>query len=46
MAATEKNGELTYIDENGNEYVLFPKTKIECVDGLEEALKAIPATVE
>lgn len=46
MAVYEKNGELTYVDENGDEYVLHPKTKIECVEGLEEALKAIPATVE
>lgn len=46
MATYEKNGQLTYVDENGNEYVLYPMTQIECVEGLEEALKAIPATVE
>lgn len=46
MATYEKNGQLTYVDEDGNEYVLSPMTKIECVEGLEEALKAIPATVE
>lgn len=39
MATIEKNGELTYVDENGNEYVLHPKTKIECVEGLEETIE-------
>lgn len=34
----EENGQMTYKDDVGNEYLLFPKTKIECVDGLEEEL--------
>lgn len=38
MATYEKNGKLTYVDEQGNEYVLFPKTKIENVDGLLDSL--------
>lgn len=38
MATYEKNGQMTYKDEDGNEYLLFPLTKIECVDGLEEQL--------
>ena len=46
MATYEEKGQMTYKDEEGNEYLLFPMTKIECVEGLEEALKAIPATVE
>lgn len=36
--AIEKNGQMTYVDEAGNEYLLFPKTKIPQVEGLESAL--------
>ena len=38
MAVTENMGVMTYIDTNGNKYILYPVTKAECVDGLEEAL--------
>lgn len=38
MAIYEKNGQLTYVDENGNEYILYPETNIGQVNGLEEAL--------
>ena len=37
--AIEKNGQMTYVDEAGNEYLLFPKTKIHQVEGLESALE-------
>jgi hypothetical protein len=38
MATYEKNGQMTYVDAAGNENLLFPKTKIGCVEGLEAAL--------
>lgn len=38
MAITEKMGVITQIDENGNEAILYPKTKAELVDGLEEKI--------
>jgi hypothetical protein len=38
MAIYEKNGKLTYIDAEGNIYVLLPKTNIAQVAGLEDAL--------
>lgn len=38
MAVYTKDGQLTYVDEQGNEYQLFPKTKIPNVEGLETAL--------
>lgn len=38
MAIYEKNGQMTYVDEAGNEYLLFPNTKIGRVEGLEDAL--------
>lgn len=42
--AIEKNGQMTYVDAAGNEYLLFPKTKAECVEGLTpEAVGAAPA---
>lgn len=41
MATLEKNGLLTYIDDAGNKYLLYPITKLELVDGLEEALTQI-----
>ena len=44
MAVYEKNGQLTYVDENGNEYTLFPYTKIECVDGLGAKLALVKRT--
>lgn len=38
MAAYAKNGEFTYVDEAGNQYLLHPKTKIENVEGLRREL--------
>lgn len=35
---TEVNGLLTYVDENGNQYILYPVTQIEAVDGLVDKL--------
>ena len=35
MAVYEKNGLLTYKDGNGNKNLLYPVTKLECVDGAE-----------
>lgn len=40
MATYEYNGLLTVKDAAGNKYLLYPITKAECVDGLEEALAA------
>lgn len=45
MATTEHDGLLTYVDENGNKYLLYPITKVDNVDGLEEELnKKAPAS--
>ena len=33
MATYEKNGQLTYVDENNNEYILYPKTTVDQVIG-------------
>lgn len=42
--AIEKIGQMTYVDAAGNEYLLFPKTKAECVKGLTpKAVGAAPA---
>lgn len=38
MATFEKDGQMTYVDDAGNEHLLFPKTNIGRVIGLEEAL--------
>ena len=38
MATYEKNGQLTYLDASGEKHLLFPKTKIPQVEGLEDAL--------
>lgn len=40
MATYEYNGLMTVKDAAGNKYLLYPITKAECVDGLEEALAA------
>ena len=40
MAKYETNGQMTYVDENGNEHLLFPNTKIDRVEGLPEELAA------
>ena len=40
MATYEHNGLMTVKDAAGNKYLLYPITKAECVDGLEEALAA------
>lgn len=37
MAVTEVNGLMEYVDKNNNRYILYPVTKIENVDGLDEA---------
>lgn len=38
MTTYEKLGQMTYVDENGNEHLLYPKTKQDCVDGLKDTL--------
>lgn len=38
MATYEKKGQMTYVDAAGNEYLLFPKTKPECIPGVAEHL--------
>lgn len=38
MATYERSGLLTYKDAAGNMYLLYPITKVENVDGLEDAL--------
>lgn len=38
MATYEEKGQLTYKDDEGNLHLLNPKTKMDCVDGLEAAL--------
>lgn len=41
MAVVEKRGFIKYKDANGNVYLLYPITTMDCVDGLEEALGAM-----
>lgn len=43
MATIEKTGLFTYIDEHGNQYILYPVTQIDAVDGLREALEKMSA---
>lgn len=38
MATYDKTGQMTYVDESGNEHLLYPNTKMECVEGLEAQL--------
>lgn len=38
MATIENNGLFTYVDAKGNKYLLYPITKAENVDGLEEKI--------
>lgn len=38
MAIYDEKGQLTYKDEEGNLHRLHPKTKMDCVDGLVDAL--------
>lgn len=38
MATIEHTGLMTYIDENGNHYILYPVTNVDAVDGLQEEL--------
>ena len=38
MASYEKNVILTSTSASGDKYTIFPKTKMECVEGLKEAL--------
>lgn len=37
MAVYVKNGQLTYVDENGNEYILHPETTVDQVIGAAPA---------
>ncbi len=39
MAIYEENGVLSHLDGEGNEYQLFPKTKLENVEGLQASLE-------
>lgn len=41
MATFEQTGLMTVIDGAGNKYLMYPITKLACVDGLEEALPII-----
>lgn len=41
MAVIEKTGVMTYVDGKGNKTLLYPVTKKESVDGLEETVKTI-----
>ena len=48
MATYERSPLMTFKDKGGNKYLLYPITKTDCVDGLEEALankpdKTVPA---
>ena len=43
MATTETKGLMTYVDKNGNKFLIYPVTKAELVDGLEEAIQAFAA---
>lgn len=36
MTTTEHNGLLVYVDESGNKKILYPITKAELVEGLDE----------
>lgn len=38
MARYEKKGQMTYVDGNGNDYLLYPETLYEQVKGLSPAL--------
>ena len=38
MAVTEHMGVITQVDENGNENILYPKTKAELVAGLDDRI--------
>lgn len=41
MAIVEKDGLLSYIDEAGNTYILYPISKLDNIDGAENLLKII-----
>lgn len=43
MATTETKGLMTYVDKNGNKFLIYPVTKAELVDGLDEAMQAFAA---
>ena len=43
MATTETKGLMTYVDKNGNKFLIYPVTKAELVDGLDEAIQAFVA---
>lgn len=34
---------MTYVDKNGNKFLIYPVTKAELVDGLDEAMQAFAA---
>lgn len=40
MASYEHKGQLSYVDYDGNEHILYPETEIDCVHGLNEELGA------
>lgn len=39
MAVFEHTPLMTYVDDGGGRHLLYPITRKECVDGLEEALQ-------
>ena len=43
MATIETKGLMTYVDKNGNKFLIYPVTKAELVDGLDEAIQAFMA---
>lgn len=46
MATSEKTGILTYVDEAGTLYLLYPVTQIDAVDGLQEELDKKMESIE
>ena len=36
---------MTYVDKNGNKFLIYPVTKAELVDGLDEAIQAFMASL-
>ena len=43
MAAYIKDGHLTYVDENGDVYILMPVTKLENIEGNDTLVKKTAA---
>jgi hypothetical protein len=46
MAIYEQSALLRRKDQNGNEHLLYPITKFDCVDGLDEAFEDVYAKLE